>query len=220
MNYTPIVAEIGVYSLTVCVNDTSLSSPHTNISLCLPAGGNHFQVCDDFTLTVTSANRAPEIINYFPLSTSLIASGTQQINFNATVKDPDGTIPDIDWYVDGTLVEHNENILEDSFSYTFGCGVEGSHSVSIVTSDGLLSDSQGWLLEVSLVECSSDGGSGGGGGGGNYGGFCLENWACDDWEVCQNIEKAFNSKEISFENYVDRKEKCSQNQVKSYRTWQ
>ena len=173
MNYSPVVGHEGrVYSLQVCVEDNALGSIHENISLCAPQGGDSEIVCDDFTLTVTDENRAPEILNYSPVNETFGVLGTQDVEYFVEVYDADGTIPDIDWYVDGVRVEHNENFSNDSFVYAFGCGVNGSHSVGIVTSDGLLNDSWVWYVSVSGVDCPVESSGGGGGGGG--GEFCIE----------------------------------------------
>jgi hypothetical protein len=207
MNYSPIVGHEGkVYSLTVCVTDNALENIHENISLCSPKTGDEESVCDDFSLTVTDENRAPQIVNYTPVNTSFGVGGTTSSSFSVGVYDADGTIPDIDWYVDGVLKEHNENLSSDSFSYAFGCNVSGEHYVEIVTSDGLLSDSQRWNISVSFVACPVVVPGGGGGGGGP----CRERWACDDWKVCQNTERSFDARMLSFEDYLSIKEKCAQ----------
>ena len=218
MNYTPIVGHEGrVYSLQVCVEDNALLSVHENISLCLPNGGDKNVVCDNFTLTVTEENRAPEIVSHVPANNTLVVSGTQTVEYSVSVYDPDGTIPDIDWYVDGALVEHNENISNDTFSYVFGCGVSGAHSVRIITSDGLLNDSQDWYIDVIEGVCSIPPISSGGGGGGGGGDSCVESWACSDWDVCQSVERSFDSQILSLEDYSVAKETCFQNKEEDER---
>lgn len=211
MNYTPTVGHEGrVYSLTVCVEDNALGSVHENISVCSPFGGDAEVVCDDFTLTVTDENRAPVIVNYTPVSDMFSLGGTSQASFFVEVYDADGTIPDIDWYVDGVEREHNENVSNDSFVYSFGCENGGAHRIEIVTTDGLLNASQRWDILVSEVECPelSSGGGGGGGGGGDY---CIEDWLCDDWKVCQNVKRSFDARILSREDYALARDVCSQN---------
>jgi len=213
MNYSPVVGHEGkVYSLTVCVADNALGSVHENISLCLPRSDGSESVCDDFSLTVTDENRAPEIVSYAPTDANFSVGSTTSFSFFVEVYDADGTIPDIDWYVDGVLEEHNENASNDSFSYVFGCGVSGEHYVEIVTSDGLLNDSQRWNVSVVLVACPVvvPGVVGGGAGGAGGAGPCRENWVCDDWKICQNTERSFDSKMLSLEDYILTKEKCAQ----------
>ena len=219
MNYTPLEGHQGsgslTYSLVVCVEDNPLVSAHDNISLCLPRSDNSESVCDSFSLTVTDENRAPTIASYTP-ETPLIVPGTTTTIFNVAVSDDDGTVPDIDWYVNGVLKEENENKSSDSYSYAFGCGVSGNYNISVVASDGLLDTSQTWNISVTNVDCpvqevSSGGGGGGGGGGSSLGVISTEKWVCDDWEICQNAKKSFDVEVLSPEDYYSTKEVCAQN---------
>jgi len=212
MNYSPTLGEEGeTYSLTVCVEDNPLGNVHENISLCSPRDGDVEIVCDNFTLTVTDENRPPNITAYTPVNTSLNMTGTVTETFSAWVYDPDGTIPDIDWYVDDVLIEHNENVPSDSFNYSFECGVSGNHSIEIVTTDGLLNDSQAWNISVSSVDCPVIPVSSGGGAAASSGGYCFESWFCDDWNVCQNVESSFYLGVLLKEDYIFSKEICLQN---------
>lgn len=209
MNYSPTTGEEGrTYSLTVCAEDNALSNIHDNISLCIPNDGDAKTVCDNFTLTVTKENRAPEIINHTPIENNFTISGTSTSSFFVEVYDKDGTIPDIDWYVDGRLKEHNENMPNDTFEFSFGCDIIGMHNVTIITSDGRLNDSWTWKIKVNLVECPVILKSGGGCG---IGGYCMEEWFCDDWQVCQNAKKSFEAEILSIEDYHLIKEICAQN---------
>lgn len=209
MNYTPSIGHVGVYSIEVCVWDNALSSPHQNISLCAPNNYTSISLCDNFTLTVTNINRAPEIINFTPdNSTNLNLRGTESQSFFVEVKDADGTIPDIDWYVNGILQEHNENKSNDTYTYTPKCDVEGIHIVKAFVTDGLASDSQSWNVDVSIVACSVD--SAGGGGGGSLGPYCRELWACEEWNECRNAFSAFRLNNISLSKYLDIKNLCLQ----------
>ena len=216
MNYSPVVGHEGrIYSLQICVEDNALDFVHQNISLCSPRDGDSEIVCDNFSLTVTDQNRAPEILNFSPMSSVFEINGTLNVGYSAGVYDADGTIPDIDWYVDDVLKEHNENVSTDSFVSNFGCEVSGAHSVRIVTSDGLLNDSQSWSVSVNEVACSLPSSGGGGGGGG--GESCVENWFCEDWKVCQNVERSFVSEILSLEDYSVAKESCFQNKEEDER---
>ena len=208
MNYSPQSWQVGVYYLTVCVEDNSLPVISPNIGLCAPSNGDAHTVCDNFSLTVTDENRPPEIINWTPKNNSLKVSGTDVSNFFVSVYDPDGTIPDINWFVDGKLKEHNENKSNDTFIYKFGCGVSDNHTVEAVTTDGLLSDSHLWNLSVGLVDCPKPTSSGGGGGGGAP--YCMENWHCDDWSVCQNAKSSLEANAISLIGYNSAKKICAQ----------
>lgn len=207
MNYTPIAAELGIYSIEVCVQDNPLPIYHENISLCSSGDNESISVCDNFTLTVTNVNRPPEIVDYFP-NGSLFTSGASAVFLNVTVSDPDGTIPDIDWYVDDVLIEHNENISFDNFTHVFGCGVSGLHYMKIITTDGVLSDFYTWNVSVSYVACPEPPSGGGGGGGAEY---CFEDWVCDDWDVCHSVLSAFAVKSITQEDHLYWIEICNQN---------
>ncbi len=210
MNYTPRAEQVGVYYLTVCVEDNPLPVINSNIGLCAPSTGDAQSVCDNFSLTVTDKNRAPEIINWTPKNSSLKVSGTTISKFFVSVYDPDGTIPDINWLVDGKLKEHNENKSNDTFSFKFGCGVSGIHKVKAVTTDGLLTDSHLWNVSVGLVACPKTTVSSGGGGGGGGVPYCTEKWKCDDWKVCQNVKRSFEAKILSLNDYNSEKEICNQ----------
>ncbi len=217
MNFTPNSGEVGnTYSLRVCVKDKGLPVTPDNISLCAPASAAVQSACDDFTLTVTNANRAPEISNQTPATSTITTTSTQDTKYFADVSDPDGTIPDINWIVDGSQVKHEENKSNDTFTYNFGCGVSGPHTVKILTTDGLLNTSYSWDVNVEKIACSS-GSSGGGGGGGSGGGasksICTEKWECSDWHPCQSVQKAFASKSISIEDYVNKKDLCAQRNI-------
>ncbi len=208
MNYTPQSEQVGVYNVTVCVVDNPLESTHENISLCYPKNGNPKSVCEDFSVTVTDENRPPQIINYTPVEENFNLSGTDIASFTVEVHDPDETIPDIDWYVDGALKKHTEMNYLDSFNYIFGCDVMGEHNVTIVASDGLLSVSQMWNVTVELVVCPPEEEPRGRGGGG--GGYCIEKWVCDDWDICQNLKRSFDIKVLSQKDYFYFTEICSQ----------
>ncbi|MEK6925949.1 MAG: hypothetical protein AABW50_01580 [Nanoarchaeota archaeon] len=158
---------LGVYNVTVCVNDTGLSNPFVNISSVCSQTGGSLSACDNFSLTVTSSNRAPNITAYYPTSLSFSSSGTDSLYFNITKYDVDGTIPDAYWYVDSVLKEYDSGSSVDSFSYSYGCGVSGAHNVTVNVTDGLLWTSLTWNVSVQSVSCSStSGGSAGGGGAG------------------------------------------------------
>jgi len=164
-NQTPI----GVYNITICVNDTGLTTPFVNISQECNQSGGTLSACDNFSLTVTNSNRAPNITAYYPIDLNFSVGSTTPINFNITKYDPDGTIPDAYWYLDGELQEYDSGSSIDYFTYTFGCGVaSGVHNFTVNITDGLLNDSIMWNVTINSVACvvPSPGGGGGGGGGG------------------------------------------------------
>ncbi len=179
MNFTAdLSTPLGVYNIRVCVNDTALTNVHPRIfEECSQTGGVN-RVCDNFSLTVTEENRAPNITSYYPENLSLILSGVSSLYFNITKEDPDGTIPDAYWYINDSLQEIDSGSSFDEFSYNLGCGTSGNIVVMVNITDGLLNDSLQWNVTYSAAGCPSptppSGGGGGGGGGALLANFELE----------------------------------------------
>jgi len=216
MNYTPEEYDEGIYSIGVCANDTALSTPHPNISLCAPDTADSQTVCDTFSLTITDVNRPPEILAYTPNETALSMAGESIQRFSVNVTDPDGTLPDIDWYVGGVLEEHFENQTTGNYTYHAPCGFGGVVLIEAVTTDGLANDTINWTVTVTEVACftpSSGGGGGGGGGGGASTPYCREMWGCEDWGVCLNAFSAHSSGELALGVYTELRELCYQNDL-------
>jgi len=211
MTFTPNSSHLGVHSITVCVTDQALENPHQNISDYCQQTGTNRTTCSDFSLTVTNGNRNSTITNYYPSVLVYGINSTDSLVFNITKYDPDGTIPDTSWYVDNSLEETDSNSLVNDFSYNFGCGVSGEHTIKVEITDGLSNDSIQWNLTVESVACSAgrtggDGGDGSGSGGSSWG--CIEKWVCEDWEICESVDKALKKGEITGDNYRIISEKC------------
>jgi len=160
----------GVYNITLCINDTGLTNAHQNISNYCGQTGGVMSDCDNFTLTVTNENRAPNITSYYPSGLTFNSASDANLYFNISAYDADGTIPDAYWYVDEVFVEKDSGNSLDEFNYNFGCGVDGVHNVSIEITDGLVNDSMQWNVTLSASDCGGGGGSSSGGGGGGGGG--------------------------------------------------
>lgn len=208
MNFTPNSSQVGVYNISICVNDTGIDNAHEDIfELCGQDAGS-ITTCENFSLTVTNENRAPTITDYYPENLIFSASGTSSLYFNISEYDPDETVPDAYWYVDGVLKEYDAGSLVDEFTYTFGCNVSGVKTVKAEITDGLLNDSIEWSINVGFVECAVEGGGGGGGGGGAV---CNEKWVCGIWGVCQNTEKSLGEGLLSGEDYRIITEDCLNN---------
>lgn len=201
MNVTVNDSLLGSYNISVCTTDRALDIIPANISFCGQDGLNQ-TTCKNFSLAVTAENRAPTITSFSPLSVGSIA-GTSALNFNASYSDPDGNIPDARWYIDDVLKQLTVGSSVDEFSYTFGCGVGGTHTAEIIVSDGLLNDSVSWSFEVANIECpvSVAGAGGGGGGGGSIGSRCQVDWVCKDWDVCQSSQISLELGIISGRDY-------------------
>ncbi|MFA5173924.1 MAG: hypothetical protein WC438_01960 [Candidatus Pacearchaeota archaeon] len=202
---------VGVYNLRVCVNDSGLTNTiHPNISLCWNEGQNadpKFS-CNDFGLTITNNNRPPNITSYYP-NLTFSTDSINELYFNISKYDPDWTIPDSYWYLDGSLaqyVEGRQGDYVDEFIYAFGCGISGEHKLMVVVSDGLLNSSVQWNISVINVPCpTTPSGGGGGGGGGKL--VCKEKWVCGDWSQCENF--ALSSNQLDYETNLLIKERCS-----------
>ncbi len=204
INYTPDFNDLGVYTLSVCVTDEGISPVHPNISICGQDGGP-ITACQNFSLTVTDENRPPSIIDNYPLPSAFNISGTENSYFNITKNDPDGTIPDAYWRVDGVLQEIDSGSSVDEFNYIFGCGVSGNHSVNVEITDGLLNDTFEWDITVLPVTCPTSSGGGGGGGGAD---ICSEKWGCEEWNTCQHAGISYQRGLINTEDYNMIKEGC------------
>ena len=208
MNFTPEPGlnsrHIGNHDITVCVNDTGISSPHSNISIC-GQDGSSATTCQDFRLTVTNANRPPTIIDFYPENLVLNVSGTDSLFFNISEFDPDGTIPDAYWFVGGIFKEYDSGSLVDEFTYSFGCGISGTSTINATITDGLRNDSVEWAINIALVECP-EGVSPGAGGGGVI--SCEEKWGCGEWRICQNAEKSLEVGILSGGAYRIIQEEC------------
>ncbi len=215
MNFTASEEDIGVYNIKVCVSDKALENPHQNISLC--GSGNNKSDCDEFSLTITDENRPPTITAYSPEDLILNVSGTEQLYFNITKYDPDGTIPDAYWYVgslseQGTLKQYDSGSDFDEFTYAFRCGVSGNFRIEAEITDGLENDSVQWNASVEYVECPVTSAPGSAGGSAGKVVKCEEKWTCGIWGVCQNTEKFLQSGLLSGDDYREIKSVCEENE--------
>lgn len=191
--YNSSLNYLGVHNITVCVEDTGLSSIHENISYCGQDGGN-LSSCTNFSLTITNENRAPEFLVSYPStsfgSSLVLINSTSSYLFNVSVKDADGTIPDVYWYLDEELVNLESNLLS-YYSYASVCGIAAIKTLEVIVSDGLINQSINWTLLISTPACSvpsTGGGSSGGGSSGSSGRYinCTSKFVCEDWETCRN----------------------------------
>lgn len=191
MNISPVSSQVGVYNLSLCVTDSAISSIHPNISLCGQTGLNR-TVCQNFSLTVTNSNRAPTIVTYRPTNLTVLALASDTIEFNATTYDPDGTVADAYWLVDGNIVSVGSGSLYNGFYYSFGCGSSGNHNVTLRITDGLLNDSVTWGVELTPIDCPVFSPPSGGSSGGS-GAVCNPTWACGEWALCQNTQTSLQT---------------------------
>jgi len=200
---------LGNYKIQFCVNDTELLNHHARFGEYCSSGANDItweslRDCTNLTLTITNINRAPVIVSHYPNQTSLNPLGNQELYFNVSAYDPDGTFPlNYSWYINNNL----ESEGFDNFKYTFGCGVTGNFNVSITVSDGLNSSSMNWNVSVGYVICPAGVIPGGGGGGGSV--ACTEKWICGEWNQCKNLEDEKLSNNINFKDYDLIRTRCN-----------
>jgi len=206
MDFTANASQVGVYDVTICVNDTGIDNPYEDILVECGQDGSSISVCDSFGLTITNENRAPSIISYSPENLSLNIFGTDILYFNINEYDADGTIPDAYWYVDDVLVEYDSGSLIDELTYNFGCGISGNHKIKAEITDGLLNDFVQWNFSVTNVACPV-GISPSGGGGSVI--FCEEKWGYSNWNQCRNLKEAYLLGEIDYNINLLIKERCS-----------
>jgi len=207
INFTANSTYVGVHNVSVCVQDLGISNPHTNISLC-SQDGSSITSCNNFSLTVTDDNRAPNITSYYPLNSSFDADGDDVLYFNISESDPDGTLPDVYWYVNDVFKEYDSGSLIDEFSYIFGCGISGVQPIEAVITDGELNDSVQWNVTISIVECPTGVSPGTGRGGGGSKIECVPKWGCEEWSQCKNLRTGVALVDINLEYEFLIKERC------------
>lgn len=136
ISFTPTLAQSGTYPIRISASD-----------------GNGGLDYEDITLTILNTNQAPNITSHTPNSTAVSILEDSSATFNVTATDPDGSTPGIKWYQNGVLVK-------TGLSYTFtGNFTEegtnaGDYNISAVATDGLLSATNLWTLEVNRTRDS------------------------------------------------------------------
>ncbi|MBR9703817.1 hypothetical protein GOV12_00260 [Candidatus Pacearchaeota archaeon] len=191
INFTANDSHLGVHDISICAIDNGIPNPHQNISICGQDGGSLFS-CENFSLTVTSENRQPQFINWTPYNLSVLTIAGSYLTFEVIINDPDGTIPDVYWYIDNESIEYDTGELNQNFSYTVPCGVAETYNYSVIITDGELNNSLNWTVVAAFASCPvpGTGSSGGGGGGGSSKEECIEKWACRNWKTCNNLREA------------------------------
>ncbi|MBS3099403.1 hypothetical protein J4462_04275 [Candidatus Pacearchaeota archaeon] len=199
--------KIGTHDIRVCAADKNLKKPHEHILQCGQDGSSE-SACKDFQLTITEKNRQPTVLEQFPYSRNLNATGSEYLFFNISKFDPDGTTPETKWYLNDELKETDMGQGSDTLIFTFGCGIKGGFNVVAVISDGLNSDSVGWNITLSKSECPE--------------GFlegtdsartlnCKEKWACLEWDLCQEISASAQYGLLTQTEFQSIKGECEKN---------
>lgn len=194
---------IGVHNVSVCVEDNGLLESHINQSIC--GKNNSFYSCVNFSITITNENRYPTIIDFYPGNQSFYYNNGISINFNITKYDPDGTIPDSYWYVNGERVEYLSGNVNDFFNFSSVCNIN-NYDINVEITDGLLNDSFSWDLSINPLNNICNSPSIGGGGGGGSG--CNKKIACNEWGSCNSLDILLKSGEISGDFYRSAIKSC------------
>ncbi len=205
MFFKPNSSQIGVYNISVCVKDKRIEKPHQNISIC-KQDGSSLTTCNNFSLTVTDENRAPVIINHTPFNLSLNINGEENIYFNITSHDADGTLVDNYWYVDGILKKYEPRKEVSNFSFSYICGFSGKSNITAVITDGELNNSIKWNITVTNAICPTASTGGGGGSGGGV--ACTERWVCGYWSECENLKENYLFNKVNYKVNTLISERC------------
>jgi hypothetical protein len=205
MEYSPRASDAGIYEIEVCVTDSGLRVKNENINRC-DSDGSPETTCEDFQLTLLDENKAPTILSFIPEKKELNPTGTEELFFNITAFDPDGTTPDTYWFIDD-VVQDNTNNASNVFTHTFGCGIIGDFTIKAEITDGILNDSVSWNVIVKEVPCKE----------GYPSGYvnptvkCQEEWVCPPWDLCQNLIKSYNYGIVEEKDFVRVKNECENN---------
>jgi len=195
--------EIGFYKMRVCAQDSGLKAPHKRIDLCENAAEKK-SVCQELQLAITSKNTEPTITSHSPAN--LIANATKEIptiNFSMKSFDPEGLTLQTSWYV-GTNLTKTEIAETSKFQHTFGCGIPRKEKIKAEISDGLLSDSIEWQIDIKGFPCVEENTSE------SQGDLCQTKMACSDWDLCQNAFRSLEIGAVSREDYDNIKTGCDE----------
>ncbi|RMD66664.1 hypothetical protein D6817_03625, partial [Candidatus Pacearchaeota archaeon] len=204
LNITPQSSDIGLHEIELCVTDTGVEGIENKIGFC-GKGDLRETSCSKFQVVVVENNTPPTIISSNSTNLTKRIFSTDTLNFEIFKFDPEGLLPDTYWYVDSQLKKVDSGSSEDKFSYSFGCNSWGKHSIRAVISDGLLNDSVQWNVDITKVNCAE----------GILPGEvidrenCTEEWACYDWELCQNTAQSKEIGVLSNDDYAKILEQCN-----------
>jgi len=175
IEFIPTLENQGIYMIQVCAQDSEISI-HKNIEEVCEQDGTSIKTCINFELSIVEENRPPTILINEPSELNIKAKGNQETIFNITAFDPDGTRPDIYWYIDRELVMSTHH--EQYFAHTFKCGFSGIKVVGVEITDSTFNDSIEWAVTVAGVPCVEEEVK------------CDSAWICQTWNSCQNTARS------------------------------
>ncbi|MBN2330693.1 MAG: hypothetical protein JXC85_02660 [Candidatus Aenigmarchaeota archaeon] len=177
ITFTPLLIDVGNYTVNFTVADGN--------------GGVDWQL-GNFTV-VEFMNHEPNITDWYPRNAGAIKNATHNVttsegqsqHFNITVYDPDcgWGCASSRWYRDGAELVAYQN--QYNFTWLTKYSDSGIYNITVIVSDGELTDSVEWKLVILDEEPPKPPPSGGGG---ILGGItpCQPNWRCTVWSVCSN----------------------------------
>jgi len=134
------------------------------------------------SFSVVAINHPPNITSWYPENYTIEMNEGESQLFWITKYDLDGTTPSTQWYLDTSLLTGQIN---DSYTYYASYTSSGTHNVTVVVSDGLLTDYHNWTLIVKDVPAEPPGGPTPPTAAPPV---CQENWRCSEWSVCPVYE--------------------------------
>jgi len=200
LSFEPTASDVGVYDLEVCVSDSGIPDSQDQINC--DQDGSSLKSCENFQLTITNENIKPTIMSFFPQTPTLDISSKDKLYFNVSNFDPDGTSPDIKWYLEDELIKYDESMDFSELEYEFGCGISGQRVLTAVISDGLKNDTVQWAFTISEYPCEPNEQPR------DLIDSCDEKWGCQDWGVCQHTAQSKEVGVISDEEFDSINEKC------------
>jgi len=164
IDFTPRIFDVGNYSVNYTLYD-----------------GEELDWMNGTFTVVEYANHPPNITDWTPKPYDVTMDEGEGKTFNITVYDPDSgwQTSGISWYINGV-----EEIGQNEYNYTFQAGPSSSgvYNITVVASDGNLTDSHQWRLVVfDTIKVSIPPGPSGGQLGTAP---CIENWRCTSWSEC------------------------------------
>lgn len=155
----------GTYSITIYVSDGEFVDQET------------------VSFSVVFVNHAPNITSWYPENETVRMKEGEYQYFNITKFDLDGTIPSVQWYIDG---EPLSGAIGDEYNFYASYSSSGVRDFEVVITDGNLTDSHEWTLEIENVERDTGGAATPTGATAQP--ACVEDWRCTEWSVCPVYE--------------------------------
>jgi len=126
--YSPGYEDAGPHNVTLVVSDGELTDSQ------------------EWIVTVIDVNRPPTIDFFTPDDTTPEVNEGQNLEFTHTSSDPDDDPLSYSW-----LLDDFEQAITQNWTYSPGYEDAGPHNVTLVVSDGELTDSQEWAVTVNDV---------------------------------------------------------------------